>query len=166
MSVRARAATATPWNGWGPPALCRGSMGLTSMEKHPPDVSLPGGFLLNPGGFQYSSAVQTLAWVLFLFLPVLHRAGSECGAGCGSIGNSILKIGNSLVIFVNGKADKEFWWSICKCRKCPHHLPHRCISASLTLFRTDGAGYGFPFPNSECDGLGRVVEARDQNVIY
>lgn len=47
-------------------------MGLTFMEKHPPNVSLPGGFLQNPGGFQYSSAVQTLAWVLFLFLPVLH----------------------------------------------------------------------------------------------
>lgn len=38
-------------------------MGLTSMEKHPLDVSLP-------GGFQYSSFVQTLGWVLFLFLLV------------------------------------------------------------------------------------------------
>lgn len=46
------------------------------------------------------------------------------------------------MIFVNGKADKEFWWSICKCRKCPHHLPHRCISASLTLLRTDGQVMG------------------------
>lgn len=91
---------------------------------------------------------------------------TEHGAGCGSISNSVLKIGNSLVIFTSGKADKEIWCSICKCRKCPHHLLHSCISASLTLFRTDRAGYGFPFPNSECDGLGRVVKATDQNVIY
>lgn len=44
----------------------RESMGLTFMEKH-----LPGGVNL-PGGFQCSSAVQTLCWVLFLFLPVLQ----------------------------------------------------------------------------------------------
>lgn len=113
--------------------------GLTSMEKHPPgDASLPGAF-----------STALLCTHLLGFVPAppcaaepVGQGQTERGAGWGSIHNSVLKTGTSLVIFISGEADKEFWWSICKHRKCPHHLPCSCISASLTLSRTEGAGYG------------------------
>lgn len=69
-------------------------------------------------------------WVLlFLFCRVLQRLqGQEqngawgpaelarppaaaTGPGHRSISGSILKIENWLVIFISGKADKEFWWN-------------------------------------------------------
>lgn len=57
-------------------------------------------------------------------------------------------------------------WALCERSKHLHYLPRRRIYASPALFRTDRTGYGFPFPNSVHDGLGRVVKAIDQNVIY
>lgn len=107
-------------------------------------------------GFQEDFNPAVLCRHFAGFVPVPPCAAGpegqdQCGAACGSIGHSVLKIGNSLVIFITGKAGKEFWW-------CPHHLPHR-----PTLSK---AGYGFSSPNSECDGLGRVVKSIDQNVIY
>ena len=94
-------------------------------------------------------------------------AGSSAHGGCRSGSGSVLKREIQLVIFISGKADGLLAErALCERSKCLPCLPRSSVDASLTLVGTDRAAYGFPFPNSVHDGLGRVVKAMDQNVIY
>lgn len=92
-----------------------------------------------------------LPWALLGSVPAPPCAAEPLGRTRQSVGlageHSQFRVGNWKL--TGDFYHKEFCWSICKHRECPHHLPHSCIPASLTLSR-----FGFPVLNSQCDGLG------------